>query len=326
MALKTKVLDDVDEAAAIIRAGGLVAFPTETVFGLGVDATNAVAVAKLFVAKGRPSDNPLIVHLDSMHHWQLAARECPPLATRLMNAFSPGPLTIVLPKASHIVQAVTAELDTVGIRVPNFSVARMLISAASLPIAAPSANRSGRPSCTTWESVLEDLDGRIDAVVRGTTSEIGIESTVVDCTTDPPLLLRPGAISLEELCSVVPSVTWHTQVDSNSINPQLKSPGLRHAHYQPKATVVLFQFVSQVVDFPKDLERVGCCTLDTVEQHQCFGHYAKFLDVAEYARRFYEFLRQCDRAGCTRIYCQLAPNHGLGMALNDRLERAAKPT
>ena len=164
--LNTMVLDDVTEAAAILRRGGLVAFPTETVFGLGADATNPSALERLFAAKGRPSDNPLIVHVADVKQWPIVARIMPVVAERLLAKFAPGPLTVVLPKHSSICDSVTAGLDTVGLRIPNHPQARELLAAARVPIAAPSANRSGMPSGTTWQTVLEDLDGRIDAVLR----------------------------------------------------------------------------------------------------------------------------------------------------------------
>ena len=184
----TKILNDAKQAGGLIRNGGLVAFPTETVYGLGADATNPQAIDNIFRAKGRPNNNPLIVHLASIDAWHLAARELPSHAVRLLDVFAPGPITIVLPKLERICDAATGGLSTVGIRIPASTMAREVCRAAGCPVAAPSANRSGKPSCTTWQAVLEDLDGAIDAVLQGDTCELGIESTVVDCTGRNPTI------------------------------------------------------------------------------------------------------------------------------------------
>ncbi len=228
------------EAAKIIRAGGIVAFPTETVFGLGVDATNRLAVEKLFVAKGRPSDNPLIVHVGKMADCAKATSDLTPIAEALLATFSPGPLTVVLPKQASISTLVTAGLDTVGLRIPDHRVAAEILLRTQVPVAAPSANLSGRPSCTTWESVLEDLDGRIDAVYCDNSQGLGIESTVVDCCGPFPVVLRPGAVTIEQIRQVLPEARELARVpgDGDTVNG-VKSPGLLHPHYQPQAAVQL---------------------------------------------------------------------------------------
>lgn len=328
--MNTLVLTDIDQAAALLRSGGVVAFPTETVFGLGADATNAQAIQRLFNAKGRPSDNPLIVHLAARDHWPRVARSLPPIAARLLERFAPGPLTVVLPKQPAIQAAVTAGLDTVAMRIPAHSQARQLIELAGVPVAAPSANRSSRPSGTTWQSVLEDLDGLIDAVLCGDTCEVGIESTVVDCTTQPPRLLRPGAISLSRLQAIAPEIAI---ADRDS--PQVNSPGLRHPHYQPQAELQIVENAQQlerllVERFPgPDRERrlalCGYAGLDTTQLSHQLGLARQFASVESYARHFYEFLRGADRLGLQSIFCQAAPTGGLGDALNDRMRRAAAP-
>ncbi len=331
--VKTQVFDDVIEAAALLRRGGLVAFPTETVFGLGVDATNSAAIKRLFEAKGRPSDNPLIVHLAEVGDWQLVASELPEVAAKFLARFAPGPLTVVLPKKPIIASEVTAGLDTVGVRIPAYAVARKLIAATGLPIAAPSANLSGRPSGTTWQSVLEDLDGRIDGILRGDTSDIGIESTVVDCVSWPPCLLRPGAISLEDLRSIAPE----TVPLNGAVEAMVNSPGLRHAHYQPQARLHLIHHVHELEELWPEADRhtsqIECdwaksayCGLEEPSFVNELGACRVFSSSLHYARELYEFFRVVDRLGVRQIYCQMVPSEGIGSALNDRLVRAAKPT
>lgn len=319
--MPTQRITTAADAAAILRRGGLVAFPTETVFGLGVDATNPAAVERLFQAKGRPSDNPLIVHVAGVEDWPLAAAALPDSAAKLMAAYSPGPLTVVLPRRAEIAPRVSAGLDTVGLRVPRHPFAQEMLRLAGVPIAAPSANRSGRPSCTTWRSVLEDLDGRIDAVVCRDADGCGIESTVVDCTTEPPTLLRPGAVTLEDLRRIAPGTRPAGDVSPGAV----RSPGLAHPHYQPRAKVVL-------VDAPPTAEELqgreaAYCGIGASDQAiapssplSFVRHYA---DENEYAAGFYEFLREADRRGSPIIYVQLASENGIGAALRDRQRRAA---
>lgn len=332
--LNTIVLDDLDEAAAILRSGGLVAFPTETVFGLGADATNQAALEKLFSAKGRPSDNPLIVHVADVDHWPKVARSMPKVAERLLAKFAPGPLTVVLPKQSTICDSVTAGLDTVGLRIPNHPQARSLLAKAGVPIAAPSANRSGMPSGTTWQTVLEDLDGRIDAVMRGSTCSIGIESTVVDCVSDPPQLLRPGAISLSELQTVAPELRVYVSVNDHA--QSVNSPGLRHPHYKPKAIVHLVNSAIQADQLMKSqpksaakleqhLANCAYCGLDESKLSSYLGAVRRFDSIEQYAHELYEFMRSVDRLGIQFLYCQRPEAQGIGIALNDRLTRAASP-
>ena len=322
----TRRIESIEEAAQIIRDGGLVAFPTETVFGLGVDATNAAAVAKLFVAKGRPSDNPLIVHLSEANRWSQAASQLTPHARALLDAFAPGPLTVVVPKQATICSLVTAGLATVGLRIPQHAIARQILALANVPVAAPSANRSGRPSGTTWQAVLEDLDGRIDAVYCQDAESIGIESTVVDCCGDVPVILRPGAITLEQIRQLIPaarelapSATEPTPFVSGQIN----SPGLLHPHYQPRAKVELI--AAPVFSLNTPVSQSAYCGLESFPGMEAWGLVARYTTIEEYAAGFYEFLREADRRSISTIYVQLAPNYGIGKALLDRQRRAALP-
>ncbi|MBX3420135.1 MAG: threonylcarbamoyl-AMP synthase [Pirellulaceae bacterium] len=335
----THVTDDIGLAARALRDGGLVAFATETVYGLGVDATNAQAVRRLFEAKGRPTDNPLIVHLGGLDQWSLAAAELNEVAQRLLTAFAPGPLTVVVRKQPAIVDAVTAGLNTVGLRIPNHSQAIQLLRLAGHPIAAPSANRSGRPSCTTWQSVLEDLDGRVDYILKGPDCAIGIESTVVDCTGPVPRELRSGAITFDQLRGVVANLRA-CQPQTSDQPPT--SPGRRHAHYQPSAPVKLLESMSELCELPPAALRdctlaelidsasvksrwpaqAGDQTLGVVGD-KCFLLHRRFASISEYMQGFYEFLRESDRLGAALIYVHVPPHNDKSAALRDRQKRAA---
>ena len=331
----TERIRSASEAARIIQQGGLVAFPTETVFGLGVDATNTAAVERLFAAKGRPSDNPLIVHLSEPSAWPLAASELTPHAKALMDAYTPGPLTVVLPKLSSISPLVSAGLETIGLRVPSHPIAQSILQAAGVPVAAPSANRSGRPSTTTWRSVLEDLDGRVDAVFCHDSDSIGIESTVVDCCGDVPVILRPGAITLEQVQRIIPGAKelrakelragtlpiTALPDDQVGLDDRVRSPGLLHPHYQPRAKVQLIN--SPHREMIQSDQSVAYCGLDGFEGADQLALSVVFTTVEEYAAGFYEFLRDVDRHSISLVFVQAAPRDGLGQALLDRQRRAS---
>ena len=312
----TRVTDDVIEAALALKAGGLVAFPTETVFGLGADALNAGAVQSIFEAKGRPADNPLIVHVADTAGIDNLARSIPSFARELVDAFFPGPLSLVLPKRDLVPDATTAGLDTVAIRMPDHEIALEFIRSSERFVAAPSANRSGRPSPTTWEAVFSDLTGRIDVVLKGNQSRVGLESTVVDCSGSKPIILRPGSISLEDLQLVVSTAGYST-----SAAQMAQSPGTRHKHYQPEANVVL---ISHPNDIPTDLtggdNRLAYIGLEVCPEIQTALVVA---DVKEYAHHIFSFFRACEKEGVSTIFCQAVPRTGMGWALMDRLERAS---
>ena len=225
----------IEEAAEIIRNGGTVAFPTETVYGLGANALNEESVKKIFIAKGRPQDNPLIVHVSSKDISSLV-KEVPPIAQELINKFWPGPLTIILEKKDIIPNMTSANLDTIGIRMPDSEIALKLIELSKRPIAAPSANISGRPSPTEVERCVEDLNGRVDYIIGGESSDIGVESTIIDCTVNPPMILRPGGITLEMLREIDSNIDIDKALKSkpsNDLKP--KAPGMKYRHYAPKA-------------------------------------------------------------------------------------------
>lgn len=307
---------DPEEAAAFIRAGDVVAFPTETVYGLGADVTQAEAIAKIFAAKERPADNPLIAHIADTDQLETLVSKLTPHAKRLIDAFFPGPLTLVLPKLDRIPAIATGGLDTIGVRMPAHPLAQALIRASGTPLVAPSANRSGRPSPTTWHAVAEDLDGRIACILQGEPSHEGLESTVVDCTGDAPLVLRPGIITLEALQQVVLS----TEGASSKTSAHRRSPGTRYRHYAPRARVVLVDSA----DITPHSTRCAFLGVDSPVTPNAWLHHDVFSDEATYARALYAAFRQCDALGVEIIYCQRVSRIGLGVALMDRLERAAR--
>lgn len=305
------------EAAAFIQAGQLAAFPTETVYGLGADALRASAVEKIFEAKGRPADNPIIVHVADRAQIRCVAAAVPDHAETLLDHFAPGPLTLILPKHRDVPSVVTAGLDTVGVRMPASDVARAFLEACDTPVAAPSANRSGRPSPTTWTAVEEDLGGRIACILKGGRTVAGVESTVLDCTRSPPMMLRPGAVSVETLRQVLGSVAVDA-TDESEVEAA-RSPGTRHRHYAPSARVHLVEGPSNA----HASSTAGYIGLDAPQHEDAFQSVHVVSDVETYAHDLFAFFRACDRAGCTAIYAQTVADERLGRALNDRLQRAA---
>ncbi len=239
--IKVKSIKDkaIEKAAKCIKNGGLVAFPTETVYGLGGDGLNPDAAAKIYEAKGRPSDNPLILHINNQRMLDKIVKEVTPIAKKIMTAFCPGPITIILPKADIVPHSVTGGLETVAIRMPDNDVVRELIRLADTPIAGPSANISGRPSPTTAQAVYNDLRGHIDMILDNGACEFGVESTIVDCTEDVPIILRPGAITKEMLEEIFPKVEIDGSIVGENIVP--KAPGMKYKHYAPKADMILFE-------------------------------------------------------------------------------------
>lgn len=341
----------VAEAARILRAGGLVAFPTETVYGLGADGFNAEAVRRIFAAKGRPADNPLILHVSGTAMASLVAEALPEVGRALAARFWPGPLTLVLPRREAVPAVVTAGLPTVAVRCPAHPIALALIEAVGRPLAAPSANRSGRPSPTTAEDVLEDLEGRIDAVLDGGPTGLGVESTVVDVTVSPPVVLRPGGVTLEALRAVAPDAVLHPAVrgrgdragaGGEGVPDEVpRSPGMKHVHYAPRAELILFDgpaeaaasaAAARALGFLARGRRVG--VLATDETLECYrqaqergavvvsmGSRARLEGVAA---SLFHLLRWLDRQGVSVIVAEGVQREGLGLAIMDRLTRAAR--
>ena len=313
--MKTIVTESPDEAAEFIRKGMITAFPTETVYGLGADIFCTEAVDQIFEAKGRPSDNPLIVHISSPEQVEHVSSDVRSYARLLIERLFPGPLTLVLKKDPRVPSIVTAGLDTVGVRMPRHDLALEFLRSCGTVVAAPSANRSGRPSPTSWQSVLEDLDGRIPCLLKGGRSDIGLESTVVDCTGSAPVVLRRGAVSLKELKTVTPDI----QLIGEGDDRVSRSPGLRHRHYAPNAEVRLVG--NPPIDPPPHSAYIG---LITPENEGAFVLQRVCSSLEAYAYHLFEFFRACDASGVDVIYCQMPQETGIGAAVADRLRRASE--
>ena len=313
--MKTKTTQSPSLAARYIANGEVVAFPTETVYGLGANIFNEEAIRKIFEAKGRPSDNPLIAHIADLSQLKSVASEVPPIAEKLVEAFFPGPLTLVLPKHKQIPAVATAGLNTVGVRMPSHPIAQQLLRACGVPLVAPSANLSGRPSPTTWQAVREDLSGRIACILKGDQTKVGLESTVVDCTGKVPLILRAGGITLEQLRAVIPETCVAADDDSGAP----KSPGTKYRHYSPRAQVFVANFPQHIVP-ANEAAYIG---IDPPSRVEAFQKTLLCKDVTEYAHSLFQFFRECDDSEVKTIYCQAVSEEGLGLALMDRIRRAA---
>ena len=332
--METKLLreteQDIQEAAAILRAGGLVGIPTETVYGLGANGLSSEAVKKIFAAKGRPQDNPLILHVPEAAWLERYCRAVPQSAYALAERFWPGPLTMILPRREMVPDATTAGLDTVGVRCPNHPVTLAIIREADVPVAAPSGNTSGRPSPTCAAHMIEDMDGKIDAIVDGGRCGVGVESTIIDLTCTPPRLLRPGGLPLEALEEVLGEVA----VDAALLRPlgegeKPKAPGMKYRHYAPKAPVTV------VVGEPAAAADYIASRLGERTGVICFSEWAdRFAGCIvedmgsvsrkdEQARRVFDALRAFDHTDVTEIYAQCPHEDGLGLAVANRLKKAA---
>ncbi len=311
--MQTVLTTSPTEAAEFIKRGGIVAFPTETVYGLGANVFDEGAVAKIFEAKRRPDDNPLIAHIADPAQIAELADEVNENARKFIEAFFPGPLTVVLPKSDRVPLIATAGLDTIGIRMPRFGLAHQFLNECETPVVAPSANLSGRPSPTTWEAVYEDLNGRIDCILQGDPTEIGIESTVVDCTSVVPVVLRSGSVSIEQLRKVVPTTAAYRSDESTVA----RSPGLRHKHYSPRARIVLTESGVELSGEP-GTAFIGLRAPSITSEFELMCS-----NVDEYAHLVFEFFRECDRKGIKTIFCEKVDEIGIGVALMDRLRRAA---
>ncbi len=321
--METRVLAPDNEgiiaAADVIRRRGTVAFPTETVYGLGADAFSARAVARVFAAKERPRFDPIIVHVASPEDVETLWTSVPPLARTLMERFWPGPLTLVLPRRRRVPGIVTAGLPTVAVRMPDHPVALALIRAAERPVAAPSANRFGRLSPTHHDAVVDQLGGRIDAIVAGGATPVGIESTVVSLVEDPPVVLRPGGAPLEALREVVPDLRMGAPAGS------VASPGALPRHYVPVTPLLLLER-GPAPDEGEPLDRLACGFLAFREEWSGFGRVEVLSprgDLVEAGARLFATLDRLDRAGLAAIVAEPVPEEGLGVAVMDRLRRAA---
>jgi L-threonylcarbamoyladenylate synthase len=317
-------------AAEILRRGGLVAFPTETVYGLGANALDRTAVLKIFEAKQRPAWDPIIVHGTDVESLQALVREWPQPAETLARVYMPGPLTLLLPKSEIVPMECTAGRDKVGVRIPSHAVARALIQAAGVPVAAPSANRFGHISPTTAEHVLADLDGRIDAILDGGPTDVGVESTVIDVTLAPPVIYRPGGITREMIETVIGPVTVAQRPLTELPAESLESPGLGIRHYAPRAKLVLVhgQQEFQAVIASHAALRVGVMLPDGWDgaglgRPEIFA-WGSIEDSTELAHKLYEGLRSLDERNVEVIICPVPRTDGVGLAILDRLTKAAR--
>lgn len=322
-----------EEAAEIIRHGGLVVFPTETVYGLGADGTNADAARRIYAAKSRPSDNPLIIHIEKPEDAERYAHTCA-LYYEFARAFMPGPLTVILPKKDTIPLSVTGGLDSVALRCPSHPVARRLIGLAGVPIAAPSANISGRPSPTCAEHVIEDMLGRVDMIIDGGECDIGLESTIIKIDNDTVTLLRPGGITYDALSCITDGIAVASAVTEQLAKDERPlSPGMKYRHYAPNAPVVLLDGdEGDVIEFLK------CRALETDCLILCYTEETGLLpsdrvidigrmsDTQTQAHRLFSALRNADRLSPSVIYAHLPKKNGMGLALYNRMIRAAAHT
>ncbi|RPI15899.1 MAG: threonylcarbamoyl-AMP synthase [Ignavibacteriae bacterium] len=313
--MKTILISDVQEAVPYIEKSQVVAFPTETVYGLGANTYDEKAINKIFEAKGRPQDNPLIVHIADKKQVNVLAVEVNSVAKKIIKEFFPGPITIILKKNEIIPDNVTAGLDTIAIRMPASKIARDFIKACDVPIAAPSANLSGSPSPTQFTHVMQDFAGKIPCIIIGPPSQYGLESTVLDCTTEKPEILRPGIITAEDLKKAGIDVINSYSFFKDGI---VKSPGQKYRHYAPKAKVKIY---SGSKDIKPDSAFIGITALDKKIQEQ-FKKLKICKNLLEYAKNLFSFFRDCDEKGIQFIYVQKVEEKGIGMAIMNRLKKA----
>lgn len=334
--MNTKLLTEkeLDQAAAILREGGLVGIPTETVYGLGANGLDENAVKNIFAAKGRPQDNPLILHIPDVSWLERYCKDIPLTAYKLAQAYWPGPMTMILSHKELVPNAVTAGLDTVGMRCPAHKLCRDIIAAAGVPVAAPSGNTSGRPSPTTAQHMLEDMDGKIEAIVDGGPCAVGVESTIIDLTCNPPRLLRPGGITLEQLRAVLGEVDVDPAVTRlMGAGEKPRAPGMKYRHYAPKAPVTV------VTGAPKKSAEYIAAHAQPEDGVICFDEFLPLFterssarpvmdlgpagDKEEQARHIFDALRSFDHTTVPAIWAQCPDTGGIGLAIANRLNKAA---
>jgi len=329
-------MEIIEEASQLLREGKMVAFPTETVYGLGADGLDANAAAHIYEAKGRPSDNPLIIHIAAVEQLETLTAEVPRSAKKLIEAFWPGPLTMIFNKSDRVPKAVTGNLDTVAVRMPNDVIALELLRHSNICIAAPSANTSGRPSPTEVKHVIEDLEGKVDMIIDGGKVGIGIESTIVDVTVDPPMILRPGSINKEMLEQVVGMVDIDQAIfEKPREDSQPKAPGMKYRHYAPKAQLSIYEGKpDKVAEFINKLAqekvekgyKVGIITADETKALYLTGHIVSIGNRCEedtIANNLYGVLRDFDEMKVDYIFCEAFNTKQLGTAIMNRLSKAA---
>lgn len=331
--IKSAKDEAVKKAAQCIKNGGLVAFPTETVYGLGGDGLNKEAAAKIYAAKGRPSDNPLILHINDQKMLHRIVKDVNSMAKKIMTAFCPGPVTLILSKTDIVPSSVTGGLNTVAVRMPDNDIARELIRLSETPIAAPSANISGRPSPTKAQAVYHDLHDRIDMILDGGTCQFGVESTIVDCTENVPVILRPGAVTKEMLEELFPVVKIDGAVIGKNVVP--KAPGMKYKHYAPKADMILFEgspdkmagsIAEKLHEYERKGKNVGLIVSSEVAeklQHKNTAVYGRQGDLMTIAAEIYECLRFFDDKDVDVILAEGTTDSGIGLAIMNRLHKAS---
>ncbi len=318
-----------DRAAEIIKRGGIVAIPTETVYGLAGNALDGAVTDKIYAAKGRPSDNPLIVHISDISQWAPLVKEIPESALALASEYWPGPLTVILPKSEIVPDKVSGGLSTVAVRMPSDKVARRIIEKSGVPLAAPSANTSGKPSPTSAKYVIEDLMGKVDAVVDAGDCSVGVESTVISLCETPPRLLRPGGITAEMLTEVLGEIVIDDAVFNKLAEGQrAASPGMKYKHYSPDAQVVIikgsFESYNKFIEENKTENTVALC-FEGEEKSlsvRCVT-YGKRNDPSSQAKNIFDSLRKVDELGADKVFARYPETDGVGMAVFNRLVRAA---
>lgn len=313
--MKTLLTNNPKQAAGFIKKAEVVAFPTETVYGLGANAFDENAVKKIFLLKGRPQDNPLIVHISGKNQIKILAESVSVTAKKLIDKYFPGPLTVILKKNEVIPDIVTAGLDSIAIRMPSSVPAHEFIKASGVPIAAPSANISGSPSPTTFRHVLEDFNGKVPCILIGPQSRFGLESTVIDCTGNIPAVLRPGIITVEELRKI------DKRIKPAKSKGKAKSPGTKYRHYSPKAKVVIVKQVPKN-KLNKISAYIGVGSLLPMHRKK-LGMYRRCRSKLDYAKSLFLFFRECDAKGIKTIYAERLEEKGIGLAVMNRLKKAA---
>lgn len=321
---KTLLLDrtQTDIAGEIIKQGGLVAFPTETVYGLGANALDENAVRSIYTAKGRPSDNPLIVHISDIKMLNELVSEVPQKARMLMDKFWPGPLTIIMKKTENVPYTVSGGLETVAVRMPNNEIALSLIESCGLPVAAPSANTSGKPSPTAAQYVIDDMMGKIDAIIDGGACSVGLESTVLDMSGDIPALLRPGGVTYEQLTEVLGTVEKKFQCKEGETP---RSPGMKYKHYAPNAPVYVMRgdYEGIINEFCEKYDKIGVlCHSDININKNCIAVKTDN-SPGEYAKNLFSAMRDLDKKGAAVILAEDVDDTGINLATKNRLYRAA---
>ena len=323
----------IEKAAEILKNGGTIVFPTETVYGLGANALDEEAIKKIFIAKGRPSDNPLIVHIANKEDLHKLVTLIPQKANKLIEEFWPGPLTIIFEKKNIISNIVTGNLSTVAVRMPDNNIALELIEKSGVPIAAPSANVSGKPSPTKAEHAIEDLMDRVDGIIVGEDCEVGLESTVIDLTVDPPVILRPGGVSKEEIQKCIGEVHLDKGIDKES-SEKPKAPGMKYTHYSPKANVIVFEGdVARVVDkinevkIEKESQGLNVGILASEETKDKYEGVVYTLgsreSIESVAKELFHALRSFDKTNVDVILAESFSKEGLGLAIMNRMIKSA---